>query len=261
MTDAVIEINDEPPPILQEDPTALLYHARDDLNEVVTDTAEARRRGWRRIVQFGLYFYPSAIDVRLGSIAADLASQPKEMLQLADTEGALPFGIRPWAWARDDRPNVEALKGGLLCAPILQAIILNRFPDETKQWVDNVCEWKFKRVIPCHLANDVAAGPDDFRRAFDFLGEGAAEGGGVEAPAEVTAAGGAAPPPPTGVIEQALAFLNPGSLVNSVTARGARGGAPRLLAGDFALLAKASQILTTIGVIGPPIAGQLARRD
>ena len=65
-------------------------------------------------------------------------------------------------------------------------------------------------MVPCHLANDVAASPEQFRRAFAFLDE--------DAPAKRS---------------------------------------PRVLEGDFALLAKASSVLTKLGVIGPPIAGQL----
>jgi len=205
-------VDDEPPPISQVDPRPLLYHARDSLADTVDDSAATRRIGWRRVLQFGLYFYPSSIDVRLGSIGADLAAQPAPMKELADTEGALPFSVRPWAWARDDRPSVEALRGGLLCAPILQAIIFNRFPDEVRQWADEVSRWPFKRIVPCHLANNVAAGPREFRQAFAFLDETAL---------------------PTS-------------------------GRPRLLAADYALLTKASEILTSLGVIGPPKAGSLA---
>ena len=99
------------------------------------------------------------------------------MRKLAEAEeGALPFGA-PWAWGRDDRPSVKALQGGLLCAPILQAIILNRFPEETSAWVDDVCKWRFRRVVPCHLANDVMASPAQFKKAFAFLNEDGSENG------------------------------------------------------------------------------------
>jgi len=37
--------------------------------------------------------------------------------------------------------------------------------------VNKICRWKFKRIIPCHLANDIQATPQDFRDAFDFLFE------------------------------------------------------------------------------------------
>ena len=82
-------------------------------------------------------------------------------------------------------------------------------------WVDEVCKWRFRRIVPCHLANDVKAGPDQFRKAFAFLDQ--------DAPAS-------------------------------------KRGQPQALEGDFALLAKASGVLTRLGVIGPPTAGQLVER-
>lgn len=218
VTDAVIKVDDSPPQILEAEPGCLLYHARDDISEEIEDTPANRRRGWRRIVQFGLYFFPSSVDVRLSTIPGDLQRQPDSMRKLAEAEeGALPFGVLPWAWGRDDRPSVKALQGGLLCAPILQAIILNRFPEETSAWVDDVCKWRFRRVVPCHLANDVMASPAQFKKAFAFLNEDGSE-------------------------------------------NGAR-GQPRLLPADFALLARASDILTRLKVLDPPAAGQLASRD
>ena len=146
---------------------AACYTTRDDISEEIEDTPANRRRGWRRIVQFGLYFFPSSVDVRLSTIPGDLQRQPDSMRKLAEAEeGALPFGVLPWAWGRDDRPSVKALQGGLLCAPILQAIILNRFPEETSAWVDDVCKWRFRRVVPCHLANDVMVSSAQFKKAF-----------------------------------------------------------------------------------------------
>ena len=129
--------------------------------------------------------------------------------------------------------------------------------------MDDVCTWGFRRVIPCHLANDVAATPQIFRRAFDFLDEVGSSNVGAEGTKAAAGAGAAAGPPaspPAGLFDQAFALFNPASLLDAASG-GARGGAPQLVAGDFALLAKASQILTVVGVIGPPVAGQLARRD
>lgn len=51
--DAVFAATDEPPPILTSEPEytrALLFHARDAPLELVADTPDARRKGWRRIV-------------------------------------------------------------------------------------------------------------------------------------------------------------------------------------------------------------------
>ena len=38
-------------------------------------------------------------------------------------------------------------------------------------WVNQVCKWPFKRIIPCHMSNDLKADSVDFRAAFDFLYE------------------------------------------------------------------------------------------
>lgn len=59
VTDSIVKVEDEPPEIVQEDPRALLYHARDNQLDVVQDTKENRRKGWRRMVLFGLIFNPA----------------------------------------------------------------------------------------------------------------------------------------------------------------------------------------------------------
>lgn len=73
-----------------------------------------------------------------------------------------------------------SFQGGLLVAPILQVLLLNRDPGPVLDWADRVAKWPFRRVIPCHLANDVAATPKEFRKAFRFLetDSGARGGGG-----------------------------------------------------------------------------------
>ena len=57
--------------------------------------------------------------------------------------------------------------------PIIQ-IILSRGKDgaAAKEWVDNVCNWKFDRVVPAHLDAVIDVGPEGFREAFAFAYEG-----------------------------------------------------------------------------------------
>jgi hypothetical protein len=166
VTDAIVEVRDDPPAIVTEDPRALLFHARDAIDEEIVNSPQTRRKGWRRIAQFGLNFLPSALDVvpAVESIT-DLQKVPKSMKNL----GGVPYGLTPWRWTRDDRPSFKALQGGLLVAPILRELIFNRFPEETLEWADKVSKWPFQRIIPCHLANDIKAGPQEFRAAFEFL--------------------------------------------------------------------------------------------
>ena len=74
-------------------------------------------------------------------------------------------------WVGDDKASFKALQGGLLVAPILQKLILNREPEKVLDWVNKVCEWPIERIIPCHFANDIKASSADFRKAFEFLQE------------------------------------------------------------------------------------------
>ena len=175
-------------------------------------------------------------------------------------QGGLPFGLYPWAWAQDERPSFEALQGApasglgggglggggasLLCAPILQALILNRFPDETREWVRRVRRWPIKRIVPSHLANDIRASGDDLARAFDFLDE---------VPGDVAAAtsrgGGTA------------TATGPLARLRSLRGGIAGVGRARVLAADFELLKRASEVCTRLGITDPVKAGVLKKTE
>jgi len=172
VTDIIIKITAEPPAIIQDDPRALLYHARKNMMEIITDTPGNRRIGWRRMVLFGLVFMPGGIKITDTFEAIKmLKDAPVEMKVLG--EGAIPYdgGLYPWDWIEDDKPSFDAIAGGLLVAPIIRYLIVNREPQQVLEWVDNVCKWPFERIIPCHLDNDIKARPADFRAAFRFLEE------------------------------------------------------------------------------------------
>jgi hypothetical protein len=64
VTDTAVEVTDEVPEIYNYDPAPLLYHARDTITDVVEDTPEVRKRGWKRVVLFGLFFQPAAIKIK-----------------------------------------------------------------------------------------------------------------------------------------------------------------------------------------------------
>lgn len=172
VTDTIIDVTDDPPDIINEDPRALLYHARDNMFERVQDTKENRRKGWRRMVLFGLTFQPAGIDIKdTFETLKVLKDVPDDMRALG--EGAIPFdgGFYPWEWIEDERPSFKALQGGLCVAPILQKLILNREPEKVLKWADTVADWSIQRIIPCHFANDIKATSKDFRKAFEFLEE------------------------------------------------------------------------------------------
>lgn len=206
--------------------------------EEVTDTKENRRKGWRRMVLFGLTFQPAGIDILpLSEAIAMRGSVSPEMKALG--EGAVPFdgGLYPWRWVKDDKPNFKALQGGLLVAPILQKLILNREPERVLAWADEVARWPIRRIIPAHLANNIVLGSDggaEFRRAFDFLEEGGSNSGDGFG----------------GILDTFLGVLGVGGKDKG---KGGRSGgrAPTGDAADTKLLSDVSENLTKSGVLFP----------
>jgi Domain of unknown function (DUF4336) len=225
VTDCVVSVTKDPPPIISEDPRALLFHARDYATEnILEDTPEIRAKGWRRMVQFGLVFFPSQITVvpTLSQAITDANNVRPELRNLGD--GAIPLNgaLYPWTWNPNDADQLNfdyiSQNGKLFCPPILTKLILDREPVATLEFVDRVCTRfsNMKRIIPCHLNNNVEVkGSNDFYQAFDMLR----------------------------------------SLPGNPKPQ-------RALPEDLALLQKASDVLTQTGVVGPSVIcdGEPARR-
>lgn len=164
VTDTTVQATDEVPPIYETDPSPLLYHARDTITDVVQDTPETRKKGWKRVVLFGLFFMPSAITVKDVDVAL------KERRPDINSDFA---GVYPWDWTGDVDASWKALTGNgkPLVAPILQTLLLNRSPVEVLDFADKVASWPFTRIIPAHLKNDLAFKGSDYRKTFGFLEE------------------------------------------------------------------------------------------
>lgn len=121
VTDCVCSVTKDPPKVIEEDPRALLYHARDSIKDVVADDVETRRRGWRRMVQFGLVFFPSQIDVVPAGRAIEEASKIDPSMRGLGV-GAVPAGtLYPWTWHDNDADlanfNAISQEGRLFCPP------------------------------------------------------------------------------------------------------------------------------------------------
>ena len=163
--DALVSIPRDPPQVLQEgDVRALLFHARDKVEDVVEDTPETRRRGWQRIALFGFFFQPAALDVRTWPQAIE----EKKRSGMRDFGW---FDLYPFEWRSSWKDSFEALHAGgrLQVAPILKELIFNRKPEDVLGWVDDVAAWDFDKVVPCHLDAPVALTQEDWREAFSFL--------------------------------------------------------------------------------------------
>eukprot|EP00962_Isochrysis_galbana_P048107 scaffold19946_cov112-Isochrysis_galbana.AAC.1 len=162
----------------------------------------------------------------------------------------VPFGLYPWRWARDEAPSFRALQGGLLCAPILQELILNRFPNETLNWATRVARWRFTRVIPCHLSNNIRAGPAEWLAAFSFLRAARPQqpppAPGSRSQNTPLPAAGALPPP----LQQLLDAVN--SVLGGVVGEAGMpspAGRPGALKEDLRLLTAASELCTRAGLV------------
>jgi len=167
--DAVFAVTEEPPKILtmeEEYTRALLFHARETKDEIVPDTPENRRKGWRRIVLLFDFFFP-------GSGRGDLGPGP--ILEAFKT----PFykdgwgGWKPFSWGEDEEKDFQVFSNGgkPTVLPIIQ-IILSRGPEEMRRWLGVVTKWDFKRVVPMHLDAPLDLTPSEFEDAFLFLKSG-----------------------------------------------------------------------------------------
>jgi len=167
--DAVFAVTQEPPLILTEEEEytrALLFHARDTKDEVVEDTPENRRKGWRRIVLLFDFFFP-------GSGRGDLGPGPIFEALKTPTYKDGWGGWKPFSWGEDEVKDFETFSAGgkPTVLPIIQ-IILARGPEEVRRWLNVVTKWNFKRVIPMHLDAPLALNPSQFADAFEFAKSG-----------------------------------------------------------------------------------------
>lgn len=165
ITDAILSVSETPPAMVNLEPTALLYHARENAADVAKDTPENRIKGWKRIALFSFYFRPSALEIM------DFGPAWREARAAGKSAPKAYFGLYPFCWKNDWERSFDALsgEGRLFVAPILQQLILNRDPKGVLDWADRVAAWDFDRLIPCHLESPVITNAVAFRQAFAFL--------------------------------------------------------------------------------------------
>jgi hypothetical protein len=165
LTDTIISIPLDPPAIARLDPYPLLFHAKDQANDLIEDHPTNYRKGWQRIVLFSLYFQPHALNIRPWGMTWQDAQKA------GDRTKQNYFGLYPFQWQENWQYSFELLRdnGRLLVAPILQTLILNRASQETINWVNQVAQWGFQSIIPCHFDVPINTNPQQFRQAFSFL--------------------------------------------------------------------------------------------
>ena len=66
-------------------------------------------------------------------------------------------------------PSFDAIAGKVFVSPVVRTFIYERTPDETREWVQRIAQWRFNKIIPAHLDAPIKAGPKEFVEAFGFL--------------------------------------------------------------------------------------------
>lgn len=165
VTDSIISIPEEPPAIAQLDPYPLLFHARDHARQPIEDTPENRWKGWQRIALFAVYFRPGALET------VGIRDALTDALKAPDHSRKAYFGLYPFRWKADWRRSFEALRGAgrPFVAPILRTLIFPQAPQQVLDWANQVANWDFQTIIPCHFDAPVAANAQSFRQSFLFL--------------------------------------------------------------------------------------------
>ena len=78
VTDAVVKVENDAPIIIQEDPRALLFHARDRMTDVVVDTKETRRKGKIQLIDVSKIF--TSMRKNLGDKGKEITDGDKEKI-------------------------------------------------------------------------------------------------------------------------------------------------------------------------------------
>ncbi len=153
VTDALVTIPPEPPPVFELDPTPLLFHARERGWEPLRDDPERRRRGWKRLVLFASYLRPAPLDVPpLGEVVRD-AFAP------GCRDARSHFGLYPFRW----RPNWEREAEALMPAPpqpqvaaVLERLVFPRQRPALVAWLRRLAErGEIRWLVAAHYAAPV----------------------------------------------------------------------------------------------------------
>lgn len=138
VTDALVSIRSTPPALFNDDPTPLLFHARDRGSEPLIDTPANRTKGWKRIVLFANFFRPSCISVPA------LSSLLAEMFASGCRNARAHFGFYPFCWSADweseaDRLMCEARgEAPIRLAPVLERLVFPRAQKPFLAWLEEL---------------------------------------------------------------------------------------------------------------------------
>jgi hypothetical protein len=172
VTDALVAMHATPPSLFADDPTPLLFHARESGAEPLIDTEDRRRKGWKRILLFANYFRPASVSVPpAGAILSAMAAKGCRTPRAH-------FGFYPFRWdatweAEADR-FLEGEGGGHPCrlAPVLERLVFPRAREAFLAWLEHLGRQEsIRQLISAHYdapralrAADLAACAETLRQ-------------------------------------------------------------------------------------------------
>ncbi|MFN9636556.1 MAG: DUF4336 domain-containing protein [Synechococcaceae cyanobacterium] len=167
LTDALVSIPDEPPPVFDLDPTPLLFHARERGSEPLRDDPELRRRGWARLVLFANYLRPAPLDV------PPLAEVLREAFAPGCRNPRAHFGLFPFRWRPGWEQEAEALltsPGRPQVAAVLERLVCPRQRAALVGWLRQLAACGEPRwLVGAHYAAPGPLAPGEPARLPDAL--------------------------------------------------------------------------------------------
>jgi hypothetical protein len=133
ITDALVSISAEPPPLFEADPTPLLFHARERGDQPLRDDPEQRRRGWWRLVLFASFLRPASVAVAPWREVLHQSCQPG-LRQARWYFGLYPFRWRP-GWEQECSALLLPPDGPLQVAPVLERLVFPRARRQLAAWL------------------------------------------------------------------------------------------------------------------------------
>lgn len=168
VTDALVSIGSQPPPVFALDPTPLLFHARERGHEPLLDDAERRQRGWWRLALFASYLRPASLAVPpLLETLRDALAQPQR-----NTRNH--FGLYPFRWPAGWEAEFEQLiatqSDGLQVAPVLERLVFPRCRTQLSRWLRDLAGLpEIRRLVAAHHEAPVDCSPSTLAALADRL--------------------------------------------------------------------------------------------
>ena len=149
VTDALVGIDSDPPELFDLDPTPLLFHSREKGSDLLEDSFEARKKGWKRLVLFASFLRPYML--KIPSISEIIRNSFKPGLRNPKSH----FGIYHFSWQEGWEQSAKELIGSnkplLQLAPVIERLIFPRAKDSFLEWLKQIDSIRgIKWLIPAH---------------------------------------------------------------------------------------------------------------